>query len=107
MEDLNGKQCLCISYNQPKAWQNHPQRILQWHCGTTADGEEIYKEIAVDECIADSVLILWENGIGTLGSCCGHGKMKPSIVLSREQDWKKAKELFPDFQICYWKLIER
>ena len=99
--------CLCVSYNQPKAWQNHPQRILTWHCGTTAEGEEVYKEIAVDECIADDILMLWENGIGTIGSCCGHNKLNPSVVITTEKDWKKTKELLPNFEVCYWKLIER
>ena len=38
-------------------------------------------EISVDACIADVVQLLNDNGIKTLGSCCGHGKGLAKIEL--------------------------
>lgn len=67
--------------------------------------------VCLDGCIADVVVALWERGVVTLGSCCGHGKQRPSLVLEESQD--------PDLIGCYlrdvddrdwclmqWKLVE-
>jgi len=35
----------------------------------------------IDECMAFCIHVLNENGIETLGSCCGHGKYKPSVII--------------------------
>lgn len=90
----------------PKEWQTVPTRLMECHVGTLPDGEKIYKKIDVDECIADSIQKLWDNGIMTLNSCCGHNEQQKSVVISCEEDAQKAIELLPDFEVCYWKLIK-
>jgi hypothetical protein len=33
----------------------------------------IYRDIPVDACIAEIIEEIWDNGVQTLESCCGHG----------------------------------
>lgn len=42
------------------------------------------KKIWVDKCIAGEVLDLLDKGIKTVGSCCGHNKTIPSIMVDIE-----------------------
>ena len=65
------EKCKCISYNQPEDWQTDKELILQ------PPFQE--KSVCVDYCIAGIILFLWEKGIHTLGSCCGHNEKNPSI----------------------------
>jgi len=39
------------------------------------------KGICIDSCIAETILEAWKRGVRTAGSCCGHGKEGPSVVL--------------------------
>lgn len=61
--------------------------------------------IAIDSCIVGDILTLWKHGVYTLGSCCGHGKDFPSIVLAEEEHVDKARELVPNFTLYLWKLV--
>jgi len=45
--------------------------------------------ICVDRCIVDQVVELWEAGIRTYGSCCGHNKTEGFINVG-EEDYEKA-----------------
>jgi hypothetical protein len=77
---------------------------------TAPDG----KEICIDACIADTIQHLWNSGITTLNSCCGHGRLKPSIVLGQSCDHDSAdiaRHLIQqvddrDFSLLSWHLIE-
>lgn len=40
-------------------------------------------EILVDGCIAPVVQFLNELGVHTVGSCCGHNRYKPSVIIER------------------------
>lgn len=40
------------------------------------------KLVGIDSCIASIVEALNKNGIRTIASCCGHGKINGSIILS-------------------------
>lgn len=40
--------------------------------------------VPIDVCIATEIGRLWLNGIVTLGSCCGHGQMLPTVVVTLE-----------------------
>lgn len=37
--------------------------------------------VSVDPCIAAVMYHLWENNVITLGCCCGHNKVNPSVVI--------------------------
>lgn len=52
------------------------------------------KPFYVDECIADLIQVLNDNGFLTIASCCGHGKFTGNISL------RDGRELIisPDFE---------
>lgn len=71
------------------------------------------KAIAIDACIAPVLMHLWDNGIHTLGCCCGHnGKFgTPSIVLAEGVDnYSRIRELIKQkdsrhFELTQWKRV--
>lgn len=68
--------CLCKSYNDPQAYQTVENRILTYPFTG--------KTVCIDDCIADTILFLWDKDIQTVGSCCGHNQDHPSLVLEQE-----------------------
>ena len=71
------------------------------------------RSVAIDREIAEVIKHLWENNIQTLGSCCGHNKEKPNIVIETSyssEDIKKIRNLIFEkdsnaWDILQWKLI--
>lgn len=62
--------------------------------------------VPVDACIADRVLALWSAGLHTRGSCCGHGKCAPSIVIPEAVPAEPYVRLLgPDWTIYQWQLV--
>lgn len=114
-ETINGRKLFvhntydnCKSYN----WDigETPEVILprpDW----MQDGERV-NGVPVDACIADVVEHLWDKGVITLNSCCGHGREIPSLVLGQgEADYKKIEEFIADkdsrtFKLLQWKLVQ-
>jgi len=45
----------------------------------------------VDSCIADAVQRLNDAGIHTLGSCCGHAKVPPNVIVEENGAIKEVK----------------
>ena len=66
--------CSCISYNLPEPHQATKSRAVRFPWGE-------HRIVDLDECIADTILHLWNADIVTGGSCCGHGDRNPSVVL--------------------------
>lgn len=69
--------------------------------------------IHIDSCIADVVTALWDRDIYTLSSCCGHGKMRPSLVLDNASDIPlharaALAEIDPDrdWELLQWQLTD-
>ena len=95
--------CNCHSYNSEVG--ETPNRLM-----TAPDG----KEVCIDECIADTLQHLWDQGTETINSCCGHGRIRPSIIL--EQGCTKRHAAFirasikqvdsRDFDLLSWHLIK-
>lgn len=46
------------------------------------------KKVSVDRCILPEVYNLWAKGVNTIGSCCGHNKTVPTIVVSESESCK-------------------
>lgn len=46
--------------------------------------------ISIDVCVWPFVKALWDANIQTCGSCCGHGKEQPSVVLAHYKDISNA-----------------
>lgn len=45
--------------------------------------EGLSSQVAIDACIASEIRMLWENGIRTLGCCCGHNKCEPFVNVDQ------------------------
>lgn len=54
--------------------------------------EGLSTSIVVDPCIVDAVQALWVQGIETLGSCCGHNKMRAWVAVHKK-DYERMFEL--------------
>ena len=101
--------CDCHSYNGD--FGTTKEVILPMLSSITPDGKKTYKDVAIDACIAPVIKHLWDKGVNTGGSCCGHGSMPPSIVLgagaenySQIREWIKEKD---DrwFELSQWRLV--
>lgn len=51
------------------------------------------RSIACDECIVPVIEELWKNKVQTLGCCCGHNMMNPSIVVANGYDDDEIREI--------------
>lgn len=40
--------------------------------------------VGIDTCIATEIGYLWHQGVETLNSCCGHGKLLSTVVVAKE-----------------------
>ena len=69
---MSKKKCNCNSTNMGMGTEENV--VLENPFGT--------KKVCLDACIAKVIQHLWKNNIGTGGSCCGHNKRKPNIVLT-------------------------
>lgn len=94
MSDINSGvegRCDCInveagSYSNTVILGYYP--IMREYAGNRiASGLSGYG-ICVDKCIADQVIYLWEHGVKTYGSCCGHNKKQGFINVG--EDFNKA-----------------
>jgi hypothetical protein len=90
--------CTCHSYN--------------WDIGETPEVVVMHhgKSICLDACIADEIQYLWAKGIETLGSCCGHNRERPSVILSGEMEISGAREILrasdKHWKILIWRLTD-
>jgi len=102
--------CSCLSYN--------------WDIGTVpnvmlpAPSWSSQESICIDACIADAILALWDEGIQTGASCCGHGGFVPDwidgavphgpevIVMDNEDAELAARVLRRVDQSRHWKVLQ-
>lgn len=81
--------CNCASYNNPErvrpTTSGPAPEVVMTPPFDLGDGRET---VCVDACIATVVQHLWDCGIVTLGSCCGHGRGRPSLVLGPHEDFE-------------------
>jgi hypothetical protein len=42
------------------------------------------KSVDIDRCIAEEIKYLWSLGIETMASCCGHNKIKGSVIVAKK-----------------------
>lgn len=95
----------CASYN----WQvgTLPQVEVPKPAWSDRNGDTIM----LDHCIADAVQALWAAGHMTLGSCCGHNREVPSLVLASGEDADAVRAVIEDvdgrqFRLYQWKLCD-
>lgn len=72
------------------------------------------RDICIDACIAKTIRHVWDSGIVTLNSCCGHGKDSPTIILEQNCNKfhaDKVREIIAQvdsrsFKLLSWVLSE-
>lgn len=70
-------------------------------------------DICIDACIVDSIKALWSAGIETGGSCCGHNKKPPTVILINESDASKAEKILKEhdserqWKVMFWTLTSK
>lgn len=96
--------CKCISCNQPREGQTDGQVVLdpneyfQW--------ASVARLVSVDACIAEDIRRLWEAGVLTKGSCCGHNKRNPDVVLDEGVDPRLAIGILgKGWDVLQWQLV--
>lgn len=104
--------CDCASYNNPERIRptvsgGVPEVVL-----TPPPELGIEREaVCVDACIARVVAYLWGCGVVTLGSCCGHGRERPSLVLGQHEDMATVRACIAEvddrgWDLSQWRLAE-
>lgn len=103
------KQCKCWSYNGNFGTVKPAK--LKMLTAILPDGTREYKDVNIDACIAPVLKHLWDNGVFTAGSCCGHGDKPPSIVLADGEDnYSRIRELIKQkdkrwFELSQWRRV--
>ena len=105
--------CDCKSYNHGTG--TTPVVVLtppkEWGLTYGSGGEK--GGVCIDACIAPVIQELWDNGIVTKGSCCGHGKRVPSICLENDKDDRYGRKVrgvikqvdSREFELLTWRLV--
>ena len=65
------------TYNAALPWTHYKERLTI---------------VEIDKCLFDEIRDLWELGIRTTASCCGHAKA-PAVIAVRKEDVERMKEL--------------
>ena len=62
-------------------WGTTEKVLVKIPTGLSCTGEEEWREMGIDSCIAPLVKALQESGIDMRSSCCGHGRPLGDIYL--------------------------
>lgn len=62
--------------------------------------------VCIDACIVEAVKFLWNHKVRTLGSCCGHGKEDPSLILHQSEHPDRVRGLLEHCDSRTWKLLQ-
>ncbi len=92
--------CNCQSYNMGGG--EVPEVVLYPKSKDIAGGRE---SVCVDACIAGAISHLWECGLQTLNSCCGHGKESPSVVVPESGDPHEYLSALAAFDGRHWVVL--
>ena len=102
--------CNCQSYNAQGAFTgDEPERILPYGKYFPEDNRET---VCVDACIADVVEGLWEAGVKTSASCCGHtgqapiANGRPNVIIAAPAQAQLAFKVLAadhrDWFVLFW-----
>ena len=102
--------CKCHSYNKDNPDSEKDMEVILTPPEQLGIGRD---SVCVDACISNVINHLWDSGIATLNSCCGHNKEMPSIVIQSgcneeiaEIVKRKIAEVDPrQFTIMSWCLV--
>lgn len=108
--DIRG--CNCASYNNPEKVRPTVSGPVSEVVLTPPPELGIEREtVCVDACIATVVQHLWSCGVVTLGSCCGHGRERPGLVLGQHEDMAVARACISGvddraWDLSQWRLVK-
>lgn len=101
--------CGCYSVNGD--FGTTPPVKLRMLSAVLPDGKREYKDVSIDACLVPVIQHLWDNGVNTANSCCGHGIINPSIVLGDGvENYSHIHELIEEkdsrrYQLMQWKKV--
>jgi hypothetical protein len=101
--------CNCHSYNAGTG--DVPEVLFNAKDYFEVDKSKI---VCIDACISEQIKMLWQNGIWTLGSCCGHNGLfgDASVIIANNADPKKVKDLLKkhdpkrQWVVKQWQLVD-
>jgi len=98
----NEPKCNCKSYNLTTLGGEKESVVLDF---PFTEG----KTVCIDACIAEEIQKMWQYGFITSGSCCGHNKNSPSVIVDQSQS-KEHREwidqhLERKWDVLSWKLV--
>ncbi len=96
--------CTCHSYNGD--FGATPEVVVPLPDFVQAEQQRNNINVSVDACIAPTVQALWAHGIVTLGSCCGHGRRPPDLVLGDNESPERVASLLADLDPRPWGLYQ-
>jgi hypothetical protein len=70
------------------------------------DPERQSRTVCADRCIAKTIKYLWDQGVETLGCCCGHGKENPNIVIPSGNDPQHAYDVLAEVDTRQWDVYQ-
>lgn len=80
-------------------WGTNKEILARIPAFLSHTGRARWDMVKVDACIAKELVFLNDNGVRTVGACCGHSKNYPkALILSSSR--RKAKKL-GYFPICF------
>ena len=77
--------CNCVNVQFGTFGQPNQNRTVVMTC--------LNKMQEIDNCILEELQGLWEEGVITYASCCGHNTVNGSIIIDDEISAEKMKEL--------------
>jgi len=94
--------CDCLSHNAQVG--SVPERVLERPAWLPAG--ERPNGVPVDACIADTIQALWDEGVETLSSCCGHNGVfgPPTLVLADGVDADRVRSTLATLDPRVWRL---
>lgn len=66
------------------SYKNTVGMILPYDIDDCLTSKKKGAAIYIDTCIASEIGYLWHQGVETLNSCCGHNKMEPTVIITKE-----------------------
>ena len=93
--------CRCRSNSNPEWGGDIPPVTLPRPAWSTRE-----QGISIDKCIAQTIQMLWDNGVTTMGSCCGHNRESPTVILDANADAEQAIALLRVNDGRMWKVMQ-
>lgn len=101
--------CDCISYNRPDFGPHDGRQEVVLAAPAHIQGRP--NGICVDACIVNAIKMLWSHQVITMGCCCGHNRVNPSLVIAEHEDAERVKKMLSEnddrqWEVMQWRLVK-